>query len=268
MKYTIASFFVLISFLTIAQVSRPEIHCKHFFYGYPFGTPKSNDLIIRDTYALSNNDVTKFADWVAYGLTMHEVDGELAVERNWKADPWLDADETLETSPDDYKRANSIIKTDRGHQAPLASYKGSRFAAQTNYLSNITPQKSALNQGPWSRLEEGTRDIVREGKTVFVMTGPLYESVMPPLPECDEPHVVPSGYWKIICTEKSGAISLAGFIFEQETPRNDKVIDHLATVDEIEHRTGLDFLWELEDGKESAIESSNNLDFANTYFGN
>jgi endonuclease G len=42
-----------------------EIHCKHFFYGYPTGTPPTNDLIIRDDYALSSNDETKFADWVA-----------------------------------------------------------------------------------------------------------------------------------------------------------------------------------------------------------
>ena len=26
----------------------PEIFCKHFIYGYPVGSPPSNDLIIRD----------------------------------------------------------------------------------------------------------------------------------------------------------------------------------------------------------------------------
>jgi endonuclease G len=51
-----------------AYAAPPEIHCKHFFYGYPTGTPATNDLIIRDDYALSSNDETKFADWVAYGL--------------------------------------------------------------------------------------------------------------------------------------------------------------------------------------------------------
>ena len=43
----------------------PEIHCKHFIYGYPTGAPCSNDLIVRNIYALSSNDETKFADWVA-----------------------------------------------------------------------------------------------------------------------------------------------------------------------------------------------------------
>ena len=45
-----------------------EIHCKHFFKGCPKGTPKTNDLIIRDIDSMSSNDSTKFADWVAYWL--------------------------------------------------------------------------------------------------------------------------------------------------------------------------------------------------------
>ncbi len=91
-------------------VTPPEIHCKHFIHGYPLGSPPSNDLIIRDLYALSSNDTTKFADWVASYLTCHEVDGDLDLERNWKNDPWLDPSETLEakpTSQDDYRGATA-----------------------------------------------------------------------------------------------------------------------------------------------------------------
>ncbi|MGB1318709.1 MAG: hypothetical protein ACPG5W_10900, partial [Flavobacteriales bacterium] len=88
MKKLILFAFVGMCFGSKAQ-TRQEIHCKHFFKGYPYGTPASNDLIIRDIYALSNNDKTKFADWVAYRLTMQEVHGDLDVERKWKADPWL-----------------------------------------------------------------------------------------------------------------------------------------------------------------------------------
>ena len=55
----------------LAQVL--ELHSKHFVGGHPTGTPATNDLIIRDSYALSSNDATKFADWVAYRLTAAEV---------------------------------------------------------------------------------------------------------------------------------------------------------------------------------------------------
>ena len=83
-----------------ALAQAPEVHSKHFVGGQPTGTPASNDLIIRDSYALSSNDTTKFADWVAYRLTAAEVVGILDLEREWRADPFLDEDETLEPNPD------------------------------------------------------------------------------------------------------------------------------------------------------------------------
>jgi endonuclease G, mitochondrial len=248
------------------EIHRPEIHCKHFIYGYPYGTPITNDLIIRDIYALSNNDETKFADWVAYRLTFHEVDSEQTIERVWKEDPYLDENETLEDRPDDYKNANQFLKVDRGHQAPLASFKGSIYASQTNYLSNITPQKSALNQGPWVALENDVRNLVRTGKTVYVMTGPVFERKMPSLPEADESHKIPSGYWKIICVEENKELKVAAFFFDQETPRKDKAIDHLTTVDIIEAKTGLDFFWMLEDSEEIKLEKTIQKSFAELYF--
>ena len=36
-------------------------------------------------------------------------------------------------------------------------------------------EHSPLSQGPWMRLEEAVRILVREWQTVWVMTGPLYE---------------------------------------------------------------------------------------------
>lgn len=249
--------------------SRQEIHCKHFFHGYPYGTPASNDLIIRDIYALSNNDKTKFADWVAYRLTMHEVDGDLEVERNWRVDPWLAENETLEPSPnskEDYKGANKALGVDRGHQAPLASFKGSRFASQSNMLSNITPQQKNMNQGCWKNLEEAVRGLVRTGKTVYVITGPLYDGNLAKLPNADEEHTIPSGYWKVVfCETGTNSFEHAAFIMDQESGRTDKVLSKLVTIDEVEKQSGLDLLWELPDSEESAVESDKNAGWAGTW---
>jgi endonuclease G len=229
-----------------------EIHSKHFFYGCPRGTQATNDLIIRDIYALSSNDQTKFADWVAYRLDEESVRGDATTRRNFKADPWLDDAETLEK--DDYNGAWEDLGVDRGHQAPLASFKGTDCWAETNYLSNITPQKSALNQGPWKRLEEKVRDLVEAGHVVYVMTGPLYERGLPPLPGADEPHEIPSGYWKIIALE-TDSVMCASFMFDQETPRNAPVVSNLCTIDDVEAISNLDFLWQLPDDIEGEIES-------------
>ena len=236
-----------------------EIHCKHFIHGYPLGTPTSNDLIIRDLYALSSNDQTKFADWVCYRLTCHETASLLDLERKWRSDPWLDTDETLEATPkttEDYKDAHRDKGYDRGHQAPLASFKGSRYASQVNFYSNITPQKSDLNQGPWMRLESKVRELVKKYLEVWVMTGPLYERPMPVLPKADEPHKVPSGYWKIVVVQESGGIHVGAFIMDQNTPRSSDVMDHLVKIEEVENRSGLDFLWELPDSEEDSIEGA------------
>jgi len=34
----------------------------------------------------------------------------------------------------------------------------------------------------------------------------------PPLPNCDEPHKVPSGFWKIVAVEDAGTPRIAAFI--------------------------------------------------------
>ncbi len=237
-----------------------QVHSKHWIYGLPQGTPLTNSLIIRDIYALSNNDKTKFADWVAYRLTPYEVLGTLDLERKWRAEPWLSKEETLEPSrPDDYKGANAKpFGYDRGHQAPLAAFKGSRYASQANYFTNITPQKRELNQGPWRILEDRVRRIVKRGSTLWIMTGPIYKRDMPPLPNADESHVVPSGYWKIITgVWNRNQLRTVAFVMDQNTPRNSPLKNHLKTVRQVEVLTGLNFFWELPASVENGAETYN-----------
>ena len=125
----------------------------------------------------------------------------------------LEDNETLE--PSDYSGASNAIGIDRGHQAPLASFAGSRYWSELNHLSNITPQRKALNQGPWMRLEQAVRDAVEFRDSMFVMTGPLYESEEDGMPN-SESHTVPSGYWKIIYDSDGNA---AGFVMDQAALR-------------------------------------------------
>ena len=240
--------------LTIPVVAQ-EFHADLCLHGCPKGSPATNDIVIRDIYILSSNDTTKFADWVAYRVTKSTI-GKTET-RSWKADPQLADNETLE--PDDYKNANAVLKTDRGHQAPLASFTSTSSWKTTNYLSNITPQKSALNQGPWKKLEDAVRELAKKpaNNAVYVMTGPLYEREMPALPNADEDHRVPSGYWKIIATEKNSIIKIAAFLFDQETKRNANYCDSKfsTTVDTVESKTGLDFFFALTPEKQSELET-------------
>jgi len=224
-----------VQFGAVAHAHDPEIHTFHCWQGCPVGASETNDLIVREIYTLSSNDETKFADWVAYRVTREAIG--TSEGRRWAADPWLDPSETLE--PADYRDAPAALGIDRGHQAPLATFSGTAFAADTNYLSNITPQASALNQGPWQYLEGAERDYARRtGRLLYVLTGPLFERNRPPLPRADEPHRNPSGYWKLIVSDTG---ELNAFIFEQETPRSASYCSHGVTLEEVERRTGLRF---------------------------
>jgi endonuclease G, mitochondrial len=257
---------------SVEPAEGPEVDYGVYGDDCPFGCPRGpfsgRALVVRGIYTLQNNSETKFADWVAYRVTPENLEGE-SPGRSWRADPWLPPEATLE--PGDYRGANARLKVDRGHQAPLATFVGSGRATETNFLSNITPQRSDLNQGRWVRLETWEREVVKAlGSPLFVMTGPTYEREMEALPEADEPHRVPSGYWKVLVGGDPGRpreLRVAAVWFDQETEKAGEFMDHLVTVDEVERRTGLDLLWGLEDSLEEALEGEVDGEWVGLEFG-
>lgn len=237
-----------------------EIHSEHFWMGMPLGAEATNDLIIRDLYAACTNDTTKFADWVAYRLTPTEVFGSLDLERRWRTDPWLEPSETLEPrGPDDYSGAYSALGYDRGHLAPLGSFTGSAEASSVNFYSNIVPQTRELNRGPWRMLEDEVRALVMAHGEAFVVTGCLYDGTpMPPLPEADESHTVPTGFFKVVVVPGTSGSSpeIRAYAMPQRVRSGTVPAGFRTTVDEVERRSGLDLFWRLDDALEASLEAS------------
>ncbi|TFF13939.1 DNA/RNA non-specific endonuclease [Pseudomonas sp. BCA14] len=208
----------------------------------------------RQAYTLNNNGSTKFANWVSYRITKNTPASGRA--RNWATDPDIPAGETLD--PVDYNGANVALKVDRGHQANLASMAGVADWPTLNYLSNITPQKSDLNQGPWARLEDQERNLAKEAGVdqVYVVTGPLYEHFVGTLPGTNKVHTIPSGYWKIIFVGSSPQDGVyASFVMNQETPKGAAFCDYQVTVNQIEERSGLTFWSNLPQPVQAALKS-------------
>lgn len=221
---------------TAARADEARLHTFHCLQACPVGAPENADVVVREIYTLAADPLTKMAVWVAYRVTKDTVGPSQS--RDWAADPWLAPDETLE--PDDYKDSNATLKVDRGHQAPLAAFSGTPFWLETDILSNITPQSSDLNQGPWQQLEaRETKLAIDRNIAVYVLTGPLFEQLMPALPKADERHRVPSGYWKVIMTADG---RIASFIFGQDTPRNADYCSKRVTLDQVELRARLRLL--------------------------
>lgn len=213
MKVHISSVLFLVC-MAISSSSTAVIYSVHCPLGCP-SNPLGNELIFNHLYGLSNNATTKFADWVAYEVDITNFG--VSPGRDWTSDPLINPDNTLEE--EDYKGANSSsLQADRGHQAPLATFAGSRYWYELNYLSNITPQDRDLNQGPWKDLEDAERSAVDFRKNLYVITGPLFSKTMLPMPNADESHVVPSAYFKVVYKKDGNA---AFFIMDQSTHRND-----------------------------------------------
>lgn len=233
MKQLMAASLVALTFATPLSARDAELHTFHCLHGCPVGAPATNDVVVREIYTLSSNDLTKMADWVAYRLTKESIG--TSGDRQWQADPALEPEETL--APSAYDGASEALHIDRGHQAPLASFSGTPSAADTNILSNITPQSSALNQGPWVRLEDREREIARRLEVpVYVLTGPLFERMMRGLPAGGDYQRVPSGYWKVVALADG---RMTAFVFDQADGRNKDLCTARVSLRHVELRARL-----------------------------
>lgn len=145
---------------------------------------------------------------------------------------------------------------DRGHMAPnhaISELYGRQGQADSFLMTNITPQKSNLNEKLWERLEELELDtFAKQFGKVWVVDGPIFE------PPNERLHSswrveVPDAFYKIIVAPD--AKKMLAFIMPQSV-RGDEPLDHyLTSVDSIEKRTGLDFFQELEDTEENRLEA-------------
>jgi endonuclease G len=228
-----------------------ELYTFHCLWGCPVGTPATNDTIVREIYTLSSNDFTKMADWVAYRITPQTIATSTG-QRNYRIDDWLDPSETLDESH--YAGAPGALRIDHGHQAPLAAFSGTPQWDDTNFNSNMTPQASALNQGPWQRLERWERSVtLQTGGPIHVYTGPLFERLMKPMPAGPAYHRVPSGYWKVVA-HPDGRIT--AFIMDQNTPRSANHCNYRVPLQLVELRSRLKLFPQRGDEQPGSLDST------------
>lgn len=236
--------------LGVAPTQAAELHTPHCLYGCPtVGLAASTDIIVRSDYTLASNDETKFADWVAYRVTPAMFGGNRP--RNWAADPLLAPDETLE--PEDYTGAHAALGTDRGHMAPLATFGGTQRWETVNYLSNITPQSSALNQGPWRVLEDAIREAAERNPALelYVVTGSAYNGDFGTLPQADEPHRIPTAFWKLVAApsvDERGRtrIEAMAFLLGQDAARGDHYCSFATDLIRLQTAAGMTFFHGLD----------------------
>lgn len=145
---------------------------------------------------------------------------------------------------------------DRGHLAPnhaIATRYGAAAQRETFLMSNIVPQRHALNAGVWKEMEMkiATSYPARFGE-VWVLAGPVFGERPARLPNGT---TVPEAFYMIVVDESDGRVRALAFLFPQDTPGGADARRYLVSIDEVERRTGLDFLAELEDAAEAELEA-------------
>ena len=224
------------------------IYSKHWFGKLPLLENNKKPLLIHDIFITFFDLEKKFPVWTAYHLSPAVVWGNLKEERKYISDPLLPSTQTLTVKH--YKGASRCDGKhpgyDKGHLAPLGSFKASPFAYQAQYLSNIVPQTKKLNQGPWRRLEEQVRTFVKKGNELKILTGPLYgqegKNKLPPCWKAAQAVLeeIPVSYWKIIASQHKSKIKACAFLMPQNiTNQKDHPKKYIVKLEQIEQKTGL-----------------------------
>lgn len=152
---------------------------------------------------------------------------------------------------------------DRGHMAPSHNI-GSRYGCpaqdETYRMSNIAPQLAVLNQRPWGGLEVLEAEYPATFGQVWVITGPIFDPVW--ANRLCSGVEIPVAFYKIMIRETNGTADVLAVILEQNSAPGTRLSALVTTVDEIERRTGIDFLAELPDALENVIEGTRSTDNA------
>lgn len=127
-----------------------------------------NYLMVKPQYVLSYNSKTKTANWVSWQLNRSWI-GAADRQDNFRPDDSL-PDAWYKVRPNDYTGSGY----DRGHIAPSADRtRNEADNSNTFLMTNMMPQVPELNRGLWGDLEEYCRELVQQGKELYIVAGPV-----------------------------------------------------------------------------------------------
>lgn len=242
MIFIIVSFFLSINIASAGSIEG----CKEYS---KLGLPgKQGELLCRKGFLLSHDATYKTPIWVIERLTVEKAQGTLPRYNKFQADPDLEEGERAELV--DYKNSGF----DKGHMAPSADMRWDQQAMEECfYLSNMVPQVGkGMNQGIWKNLEEYVRDWVINRGELYIITGPIYEDGVKKTIGKNKV-AVPSHLYKIIYDpHKTEAIA---FIMPNHKLDSADMPKYIVTIRDVEKKTGLDFLSNLDQDVQGIIEN-------------
>jgi endonuclease G len=215
---------------------------------------QNNYLMVNNYFALSYNNSRATANWVSWRITKSDL-GEFDREDDFRPDASLPKGWTRVT-PSDYTGSGF----DRGHLCPAADRSGSAEAISTTFLmTNMIPQTPDLNRGVWARFEGYLRTLVTRGSDVYIIAGAYGDKG-----KLKKKVTVPTSNWKIAVVLPAGsaisAIDEDTRVIVVDMPnvsgiKNADWQTYRTTVRDIEQKTGYDFLSNLSQNLQNALEN-------------
>ncbi len=214
-------------------------------------------------------DCWAIPEWVAYEVREHLSLGPGPKRPAWFTDPALFKGKI---APNDRSYAYSAAKKkkmdisyDRGHMCPkYTAYRlGPEADKNTHTFLNACPQVNSFNQHIWEDLEREVDHWADSYGQVWIICGPIIKNKKPSkwIGEKGEvPVAVPDALFKIVIKNNSAAEhpEVLAFIYENKNYPTKEPFHHerfLVGIDEIEEKTGLDFLQRLPAEEQKRIES-------------
>jgi endonuclease G len=235
----------------------------------PFGQPTAQlgaelgftELVVREGYALEHSGDLKIPLWVCERMDPSKLNGPFDRKDDFRVDPDL---EGPRSELSDYKGSGFA----RGHHAPAEDFSRSKERmSESFFLSNMSPQVSAVNSGAWAKLEKRARKWVAEDEVTWIITGALLYD-----PAEDDPSTangwveystigagvaVPTHLFKIVVGQDSDGnrAATAYVVPNEKLPAGYRIDTYRRSVRWIEERSGFDFMPELEPGEAEDLEA-------------
>lgn len=244
----------------------PTADSMHVLLGTPSQpnlAPKQYKLLVRPQYTLLYDRSKNTASWVSWQLN----------------ETWLGTEERLPFTPDPelLKLGAAITPNDytnsgfdRGHLVPAADRNHTREdATAVFYMSNIVPQAPDNNRGPWESLESYCRSLVKAGKELYIIAGPVgvggNGSEGNAATIAQGKVTVPAALWKIVVVNARPGLGLSGInektrviaviMPNSQGIKNKAWTEFRTTVRDLEQQTGLDFLSNVPTTVQESLET-------------
>lgn len=225
----------------VYEFDEPAPDGQVLFAGAPvrIGAPAPSDLVTLDRgdFLIGWSPSLRRPVWAAY-----HVPRDARFENSKR--PAFQKDRSVATSPipGDYRNT----PYDRGHMVPnraIVTRFGPDVQKKTFLMTNIAPQRPALNRGPWREMEQRISDLwTQKYGELWVIVGALSS----PSPTSREslPGTsvnVPEKYYMIVAGQGPDGVRALAVLLDQGAGRWDFPVHNIVTISELEKLSGLEF---------------------------